>query len=634
MYAQSIVFIIAALALLSLSRIALTAWQAPRARASGRPWAIPLGGLRIDAHMIAIISVLPLALAPWVGDSPLAQSITGAWLVIAWLLLGLLELSTPQFIVEYDTRPNRLYIVYLTNPREVFTMLWRGYRGTVLAVVLVTGLLAWAGYALFFRPHWEWDVDAIWLRGLLTLAAIAGGVLAIRGTLKHRPINPSTVAFCGDALVNSLPLNSLYSVLYAVYSLKNERSSSDAYGTMPDDQMQGIVLRAAGLPPQPLDPGIPTLHAHPVAPPRERPRNLVMIVEESLGAQFVGHLGGSGLTPNLDRLAQQGWSFSNAYATGTRSVRGLEALVAGFPPSLSEAVLRLPDAQRNFFTLAQLLRRQGYRTCFVYGGEAHFDNMKSFFLGNGFDELHDLKTFNDPAFVGTWGASDEDMFARVHGILEEDGRPCFVLAFSVSNHSPWEYPSGRIEPVGEPASLTNTVRYADWALGRFFDRARQAAYWDHSVFMVAADHDARVGGAERIPLKHFQIPALILGADVPVRRDDRLISQIDLPVTVLSLLGVAGEHPMIGHDLTQPQAGGRAMMQYGESYGYLRGDILTVLESRKGASQFRYARPDHYQRVERDADLEREALAHVLWVERTYCQRAYTLPALSAQARA
>src|SRR5690606_37201979 len=130
------------------------------------------------------------------------------------------------------------------------------------------------------------------------------------------------------------------------------------------------------------------------------------------------------------------WTFTRAYATGTRSVRGLEALVAGFPPSLSDAVLRLPDAQSRFFTLAHLLRGRGYRSRFIYGGEAHFDNMKSFFLGNGFDDLHDRKTFRNPAFVGTWGVSDEDMFTRLHELLDGPsdvptltlaGSPCGVI---------------------------------------------------------------------------------------------------------------------------------------------------------------------------------------------------------------
>jgi len=340
-------------------------------------------------------------------------------------------------------------------------------------------------------------------------------------------------------------------VLYAAYSLKNERSSADVFGTLPDAQVHDSVCACAaihvGLPASERPDDLPTLHWQQATGTPARPRHIVLIVQESLGAQFVGHLNGkagsadsaaASLTPELDKLAEEAWTFTRAFATGTRSVRGLEALTAGFPPCYAEAALKLPDAQSRFFTLAQLLKKEGWRTCFVYGGEAHFDNMKGFFLGNGFDQLHDLKTFDKPAFVGTWGASDEDMLGRVHTLLQEAQQPCLILAFSVSNHAPWEYPEGRIVPQGAPRSVSNTVRYADWAIGRFFERAKASAYWHDTVFLVAADHDARVSGQAQVPLKHFHIPALILGGGITPRRDDRLVSQIDFPVTLLSLAGV------------------------------------------------------------------------------------------------
>src|SRR5690606_363481 len=207
-------------------------------------------------------------------------------------------------------------------------------------------------------------------------------------------------------------------------------------------------------------------------------------------------------------------------------------------------------------------------------------------------------------------------------------QPTFTLAFSVSNHSPWEYPSGRIDPDGNPATVENTVRYADWAIGQFFDRARESDYWDNTVFLIVADHDSRVGGANLVPLRHFHIPALILGADVAPRSDNRLISQIDLPTTLLSLTGVKHEHPMIGHDLTQAGTGGRAMMQYKETYGYLKGDMLLVLEPHRPATQWRYAAPESYTPEAMDEALRHEALSHVLWPNWVYRNRSYTLPGL------
>lgn len=625
MITQLLTFVVACFALLSVSRILLIIWLWPRVRDAGGPWTILRGGLRIDANQIAIWAGIPALCAPWVGDSPLAITLTGVWLQGAWLLLAMLELSTPQFIQEYDTRPNRLYVEYLKHPKEVFGMLWKGYKFVLLGAAFGLALAAWFGHAWFAQSEPD-TLVSIWWRPIITLVTGAIIVLAVRGTLGHRPINPASVAWCGDSLLNTLPLNSLYSVLYAIYSIKNERSAEDVYGSMPDELMQQIVCKRAGIEPSGTD--IPTLHAQHTAHQSTRPLNLVLIVEESLGAQYVGNLGGAKLTPCLDQLATQGWNFTQAYATGTRSVRGLEAVVAGFPPTVSDAALRLPNAQSRFFTLAQLLRQHDYRSHFIYGGEAHFDNMKSFFLGNGFDELHDLPSFKNPAFVGTWGASDEDMFNKLDQLLSQSStQPILTLAFSVSNHTPWEYPAGRIPVTGNPATVENTVRYADWAIGQFFDKARRSEYWDNTVFLIVADHDSRVGGASLVPLRHFHIPALILGAGVKPRNDDRLISQIDLPPTLLSLIGIQDSHPMIGHDLTQG-GGGRAMMQYGDNYGYLCGDILTVLEPHQAAHHYRYQAPDLYSPLPPDATLEREALAHALWPNWAYRHQTYTLPHL------
>ncbi|CAM5216261.1 Phosphoglycerol transferase MdoB-like AlkP superfamily enzyme OS=Castellaniella defragrans OX=75697 GN=HNR28_002943 PE=4 SV=1 [Castellaniella defragrans] len=627
MFTQIAVFIVASLVLLTLSRIALIGWLWPRVREAGGPWTILRWGLRIDLNQIAMWAGVPALLAPWLGDWPLAITITGLWLQGIWLLFVLLEASTPQFIQEYDSRPNRLYLEYLKYPKEIFGMLWKGYKGVLLGAAIMLGVAAWLGHRWFATaqpdalPAWPWRI-------VLTLLIAAAIAAAIRGTLGHRPINPSSVAWCGDSLLNTLPLNSFYSVLFALYAIKNERSAADVYGNLPDAELQQRVCEVAHITPGPA--AFPTLHAQPASSPSgTRPRNLVLIVQESLGAQYVGNLGGAGLTPCLDSLAAAGWNFTHAYATGTRSVRGLEAVTAGFPPTLSDAALRLNGAQSRFFTIAQLLRRHGYRSRFIYGGEAHFDNMKSFFLGNGFDELHDLPSFESPAFVGTWGASDEDMFHKLHTLLSQGGeQPTLHLAFSVSNHTPWEYPAGRIPVEGEPATVQNTVRYADWAIGQFFEQAQASEYWKETVFLIVADHDARVGGAQRIPLRHFHIPALIVGAGVTPRRDSRIISQIDLPTTLLSLIGVSDAHPMIGHDLTRDGTGGRAMMQYEDHYGYLRDDTLVVLEPHQAPLFYRYTAPDTYTPLDPDPELGRTALAHALWPTWAYRHQAHSLPEL------
>ncbi|QIM50115.1 LTA synthase family protein [Pusillimonas sp. DMV24BSW_D] len=632
MFQLTLIFILASFVLLTASRLLLAGWQWRRVQKAGGLLPILIGGLRIDAHQIAILAGIPLLASFWLGDTPFALHIAEWWFQLAWLLLGFLELATPQFITEYDSRPNRLFVEYLEHPKEVFGMLWKGYKTVIICALALLGVLGWVGHLLFGHATPDLPLP-VWQAAPLTLVSACIIFLAIRGTLRHRPINPSTVAYCGDGLLNTLPLNSLYNVTYAIYSKKNERSAADVYGNLDSSEILNIVRKSAHIDGETLTPAIPTLHKQIADRPEpSRPKNIVIIVEESLGAQYVANLGGQKLTPNIDQLAGTAWNFTRAYATGTRSVRGLEAISAGFPPTLSDAALRLPGAQSRFFTLAQLLKNYGYHSRFVYGGEAHFDNMKSFFLGNGFDSLHERESFNNPAFIGTWGASDEDMFNKVHSLLNTPSdQPSLTLAFTVTNHSPWEYPAGRIDVQGDPATVENTVRYSDWALGAFFEKAKESTYWDNTLFLIVADHDARVGGEQLIPLKHFHIPALILGGDVQPCNDARIISQIDLAPTLLSLAGISSEHPMIGHDLTKPTGGGRAMMQFSDNYGYLKGDQLLVLEPHRPIRQFTYHAPDTYTAETVQHTLAQEALAHVLWPDWAYRHQEYTLPHLQAR---
>ncbi|MNX43734.1 Lipoteichoic acid synthase 2 [compost metagenome] len=630
---STLIFVVAAFALLTLSRLALAAWQWERVRNAGGLFPLLLGGLRIDAHQIAVLAALPAVLSPFLGHFPIAASIAGYWYLVAFILLAFLEVASPPFILEYDSRPNRLFVEYLKHPREVSGMLWRGYKLALLGGFGALAIIGWGAFNLF--GHAQPDAQlAWWQMPIASVVILAIVILAIRGTLSHRPINPSSVAYCSDGMLNTLALNSLYNVFYAIYSMKNEKSASAVYGGMDEAKMHDLVLAQSGLPNPPANPDYPSLHRQAATRKTARPLNLVIILEESLGAQYSAGLGGANLTPELDALAREAWTFTRAYATGTRSVRGLEAVTTGFLPTPAQAVLKLPRSQRGFFSLADLLGRQGYHSRFIYGGESHFDNMKGFFLGNGFKQIVDRADFVNPAFVGTWGASDEDMFNQLDRLLREDGdKPTFTLAFSVSNHTPWEYPAGRIQTEGNPATVENTVRYADWALGQFFERAKASPYWENTVFLVAADHDSRVFGASLVPVRHFHIPAVILGGGIEARRDDRLISQIDLPPTLLSLIGVDTEHPMIGHDLTRSTPG-RAIMQYDNTYGYLKENDLLVLAPNKTPVQYRYTAPEDYAPVALNPELATEALAHALWPSWAYREGRYSLPGHTPEAAA
>ena len=275
----------------------------PRA---GRRRLAPLlvGGLRIDVCLLSMVIALPAVFSPWFGHRAWAARATAWWFRVWWMLYVLLEVSTPQFIAEYDTRPNRLYFIYLLNPKEVGAMLWQGYKGVLLAALVVLLVAAWLSVRRFPTrvrdPFMSW-----WKRPLASLLILALVVLGARGTLEHRPINPAKVAYSSDSLMNALALNSLYSVFDAAYRMRDERSSAAMYPKMAVDEMNAIVRAKAGMEGPPLDPRYPSLHEQKASVRRDKPLNLVIILQESLGAQYVGSLGGRDLTPNIDRLGRK-----------------------------------------------------------------------------------------------------------------------------------------------------------------------------------------------------------------------------------------------------------------------------------------------------------------------------------------
>ncbi len=559
------------------------------------------------------------------------------------MFAGLLffELATPAFIHEYGLRPNRLFIEYLAYPAEVSQMLINGHSVALISVMLALVALIYfylkvINQRIFSSQKAQKHSFSVALSTSLLATTVC--LLCARGTLGHRPINPAFVYFSTDPLINSLTLNSAYSVAHAIKELGNEKSATKLYGKMPVEQVIKLVRQESGLAESRFSASdAPSLSIRQPSY-QGKPKNLVIILEESLGAQFVSSLGGLPLTPALDKLASEGWAFEHLYATGTRSVRGIEAVITGFTPTPARAVVKLDKSQSGFFTLAQLLKNNNYTTQFIYGGESHFDNMKSFFLGNGFSEIVDFDDIEQPKFVGSWGASDEDLFAQANrelNKLHQQNQPYFSFIFTSSNHDPFEIPSGAITPMTyskqQLASFSEqdlarhqAIQYADYALGKFIVQAKQQAYWQDTVFLIVADHDARVSGSDLVPINNFHIPGIILNAGRENIVDRRVVSQIDLAPTLLSLIGIVNQSPMLGQDLTNPDAAGRAMMQYADNFAYLKGQQVTILQPQKPALNFSY-QFDLQKLVPNKGDvkLEKIALAHALWGSLAYENQWY-----------
>lgn len=591
-------------------------------------------GIRFDIIILSYIATLPVILILLIPFRFLKfiQGFVRYYFVICIAILLFMELATPNFMLQYDTRPNRLFIEYLVYPKEVFNMLMKslGLQMVVAIIVLVFA----CRYLVIKSKSWFKLYD-VKISNQLLLFPVFGFLLfwGIRSSLTSiRPINASNAVFSSNQLTNSLALNSLYTVSFAVYSLKHEEDMTKMYGTLNSDvALKNVKKYMTAVESDFTNKEIPLLHKQKSITPREKPYNLVIFLQESLGAEYVGHLGGLPLTPYFDVLSKEGMTFTNIYSTGTRSVRGIEAVVSGFPPTASRSIVKLSNSQNGFFTIADALKRNNYETSFVYGGMANFDNMAGFFNGNGFDNIVDETDYDESknTFKGVWGYSDEDLVVKANNLYKSyDDKPFFSLMFLTSNHDPFEFPDGRIKLYEQPKNtVNNAIKYADYAIGKFFEMAKKEKYYDNTIFIIVADHNTRTFGNNLVPINKFHIPAVILGPNIKPSIYSKLCSQIDLAPTLFDLMGLDIETPLPGRNLMQlpEEVLGRSIMQFHSINAFRSGNNVVILQPKGKTIQYELKNDTTFIEKPVNKQLEEDALSHIVLASKMYNERSYTL---------
>lgn len=590
-------------------------------------------GLRFDIILMSYIAFLPAVLISLLPDSILKhfKKFFNFYFIFFLFLFLLMELSTLDFINQYDTRPNRLFLDYLIYPKEVVGTLFKSYLPSLIITTILLGI------ALFFAfKHGKkifYPIESAYKTKLILFPVVAFFLFfGARGSLtSKRPINASNAIFCSDQMTNSLGLNSLYTVAFAAYSMKNE-GDVKKYGKM--DELEAYTRVKKYMDVSQFIPGeVPFLHLQ--KPDAPQPKyNVVIFLQESLGAEYVGCLNGLPLTPELDKLSKEGLLFTNLYCTGTRSVRGIEQVTAGFLPNPSESIVKLGGSQQGFFTLADAFGRQNYDTSFIYGGMANFDNMASFFNGNGFKNIIDETDFDKDgkkyAMKGTWGYCDEDLAVKANEYYKNLGnKPFFSLMFSTSNHEPFEFPDGRIQLYEQPKNTVhNAMKYADFSIGKFFELAKKEAYFKNTIFVVIADHNTRTYGKNLVPVNKFHIPALIIAPNVEKGITyDNLASQMDIPSTVLALSGITTKTPMPGRNLLKlpKETKGRTIMLFHETYAFRVEDDIVILNPNATPLQFKVKSDTELIPVALNEELAKDALAHIVASSNLYKKRVYKI---------
>jgi len=318
--------------------------------------------------------------------------------------------------------------------------------------------------------------------------------------------------------------------------------------------------------------------------------NVMLIMVESLSAEYMGAFGNDqNLTPYLDQLTQKSLFFNNLYATGTRTVRGMEAVTLSIPPTPGRSIVKRPD-NHNMFSTGFVFKEKGYDNKFIYAGHGYFDNMNDFFSNNGFNVI-DRTNFQEEeiTFANVWGVCDEDLFAKA--MKESDKsyqakKPFFNYIMTTSNHRPYTYPDGKID-IPSHTGRAGGVKYTDYAIHHFLEEAKSKPWFKNTIFVIVADHNGGSAGKNALPLWRYKIPLIVYAPDIiKPQVISKLSSQIDTMPTLFSMMKWNYKSKFYGNDILDPSFQERAFIGNYQKLGLVKNKDLFVLEPDKTIHQY------------------------------------------------
>ena len=499
---------------------------------------------------------------------------------------------------EFKTRFNFIAVDYLIYTYEVVSNINQSYPIPLILVVLLV-LIAALFYLLkrknIFKATFS-DTMKFPKRLMLTSIVLATSVCLL-GILKN-----STAETTENTYINELSKNGVFSFFAALRS--NELDYSKFYPTLEDKQAYAILKKNLVEKGEHYSNSNYDNITRQISGNSNKTPNIILICIESFSAEFLNSFGNSqNLTPNYDALAKESIFFKNMFATGTRTVRGMEALTLSVPPTPGNSIVRRPNNEQ-LFSIATILKNKHYDLSFIYGGDGYFDNMNSFFGGQGFtiidrnrgnplpEKIHTERIAiedKDVTFENAWGICDEDIYKQAlkrGDVMAKNNKPFFQFVMTTSNHKPYSFPKGKI--TDNEGSREAAVKYTDFALGQFIASARKKPWFKNTIFVVVADHCASSAGKWEINTEKHHIPAIIY--NLPQHKNiqvEKLVSQIDLMPTLFSLLDWNYNSALYGKDIFKmTPSDERALLGNYRTLGLLKNGIFTQINDHKETKQF------------------------------------------------
>lgn len=524
--------------------------------------------LLLDLSMTAYIGVIPLlGYIFWLLSG--RKSITIPWINIYNLILIVLFsiISVINFNIyrEWGSKVNAKAFSFLfDSPTEALASSASSPVTLSIAALMLLIVISYFLHKVVVTSKITFGTSSIWLRAVMVLALITLNVLMIRGGFRGSPITQSMAYFSEDQTLNNAAVNTEWNFMRSVLSSK--MTNKNPYVFMDPKNADAIIKDFYAVK---KDTTINILKT-------KRP-NVVLVILESFTADVTKTLGQEeGITPHLDSLFKKGVFFSNIYASGYRTDKGILATAAGYPTFASGSIVKWPEKMQKIPAIAQSLHKNGYETSFYYGGESEFDNYKAFILGHNYQHLTDKKDFKSDALQSVWGKFDEAVFTRQETDLGQMKQPFFSTTMTLTNHEPFSLPRKPKFPGNDNVSkFKSTANYTDSCINAFLNNSKKYDWYKNTLFIFVADHGHVLpkNAYDIYMPQRYHIPLLFYGEVIKDefigKTFENIGSQADIAATLLAQLDIPAKEFIWSKNMLNPYIKPFAFFSWENGMGFI-----------------------------------------------------------------
>lgn len=527
-----------------------------------------------------------------------------AVVLMVYLLISVVELG---LYGEWESKLSFKALIYLRRPDEVFHSVSNALLLTGLVLLMGQFLLFNWLYRRFFYKSVQINGNTKWYLKMLSVIFIPALLfVGIRGGVQEIPITSSRSYFSRFNLLNLAAVNSGYNLAFSAIDYFQVAENNRFY-TLPPEEAIALVQQLHHVKKD------TTVSILTISKP-----NIVIVLLESWSGDLIASLGGeAGITPKFHQLEKEGLLFTNFYATGNRSQQAMASIYGGLP---GLPVTTLADHPEKYYAVPSLVKKMnnaGYFSTFYFGGQLEYGNIKSYLMYNEFDKLIEGEDFDVDTPRGKMGVPDEFLFNRFSNDLNAMPRPFFATAFTLSSHSPYDYPGGKQLPdIEKENDFVNSVYYTDKSLGQFFERVKGESWYDSTLFVVLADHShISYHGYPFRSFDYHNIPLLLCGGALKKafrgKQMDRIFSNVDLTKTLLRQLHLSADEFFWSKDMFNFYSPEFAFFELNNGYGWKqpKGEIVYNIKD-----NYYYIKPDD-RSVMQQLDEEGKAYVQVLFGE-------------------